>query len=181
MIKEKIERYKTFDEQEARDKEYFLNFMSSFQDVLTRENVFGHFTSSAFVLNETGNKMLVVYHNINDGWIYPWGHADGESDLLSVAVREVLEETGVRPIVRNQNIFGIQVLPVRGHVKHGKYVSAHVHLDVVYLMQASEEEALKFRPDESRSVKWVELDKAYDESFCDFIRPVHQKLIRKLG
>lgn len=101
MIKEKIERYKTFDEQEARDKEYFLNFMSSFQDVLTRENVFGHFTSSAFVLNETGNKMLVVYHNINDGWIYPGGHADGESDLLSVAVREVLEETGVRPIVRN--------------------------------------------------------------------------------
>lgn len=26
--------------------------------------------------------MVVVYHIINDGWIYPGGHADGEDDFL---------------------------------------------------------------------------------------------------
>ena len=40
--------------------------------------------------------MLVVYHIINDGWIYPGGHVDGAEDLLSVAVREVEEETGLK-------------------------------------------------------------------------------------
>ena len=37
--------------------------------------------------------MLVVYHN-NDVWVYPGGHADGEKNLLSVAIREVEEEQG---------------------------------------------------------------------------------------
>ena len=40
--------------------------------------------------------MVVVYHNINDGWIYPGGHADGEEKLLDVAIREVEEETGLK-------------------------------------------------------------------------------------
>jgi len=49
---------------------------------LTRDNIFGHFSASAFVVNKEKNKMVVVYHIINDGWIYPGGHADGEDDFL---------------------------------------------------------------------------------------------------
>ena len=75
-LKEQIENYKPFDE------------------VLTRNNIFGHFSASAFVVNKEKNKMVVVYHNIFDGWIYPGGHADGEEKLLNVAIREVEEETG---------------------------------------------------------------------------------------
>ena len=93
MLKEQIEKYIPFNEQEQIDKEQFLEFINTFDDVLTRNNVFGHFTSSAFVVNKDRTKMVVVYHIINDGWIYPGGHADGIDDLLSVAVREVEEET----------------------------------------------------------------------------------------
>ena len=70
-------------------------------------NIFGYFTASAFVVNKERNKMVVVYHIINDGWIYPGGHADGEEDLLKVAVREVEEETGLKVRVLDDNIYAI--------------------------------------------------------------------------
>ena len=179
-LKEQIENYVPFDEQEEKDKEQFLEFISSFEDVLTRENKFGHFSSSAFVVNKERTKMLVVYHIINDGWIYPGGHADGENNLLSVAVREVEEETGLKTKVLDNSIFGIQSVPVKGHIKRGKYVSAHLHLDVIFLMEADDTIPLVYREDESKGVKWVPFEKASDETMCDFIRTIHKKLIKKL-
>lgn len=179
-LKEKIENYIPYDEQEERDKEQYLNFIDKFDDVLTRNNVFGHFSASAFIVNKERTKMLVVYHIINDGWIYPGGHADGEENLLSVAVREVEEETGLKAKVLDENIYSIQSAPVKGHIKRGKYVSAHLHLDVVYLMEADDKIPLVYRDDESKGVKWVSFEEATDETMCDFIRPIHKKLIKKL-
>ena len=154
-FKEQIEKYVPFNEQEERDKEQFLKFMDTFDDVLTRDNIFGHFSASAFVVNKDKNKMVVVYHNINDGWIYPGGHVDGESDFLSVAIREVEEETGLKVKVLDKSIFSIQSAPVKGHVKKGKYVSAHLHLDVVYLLEADETQPLIFNESESSGVEWI--------------------------
>lgn len=179
-LKEQIEKYIPFDEQEQRDKEQYLKFIDSFNDVLTRDNVFGHFSASSFVVNKEKTKMLVVYHIINDGWMYPGGHADGESDLLAVAVREVEEETGLKAIVLDESIYSIQSAPVKGHIKRGKYVSAHLHLDILYLMEADDKMPLIYRDDESKGVKWVSFDEATDETMCDFIRPIHKKLIKKL-
>jgi len=179
-LKEQIEKYTPYDEQEQRDKEQYLEFINSFNDVLTRNNTIGHFSASACVVNKEKTKMLVVYHIINDGWIYPGGHADGESNLLSVAHREVEEETGLKATILDKNIFSIQSAPTKGHVKRGKYVSAHLHLDVVYLMEADDEIPLVYRDDESKGVKWVSFEDAYDNTMCDFIRPIHKKLIDKL-
>lgn len=179
-IREQIEHYIPYNEQEEKDKEQFLQFSDTFDNVLTRENKFGHLTSSAFVVNKERTKMLVVYHIINDGWIYPGGHADGETDLLSVAVREVEEETGLKTKVLDNSIFGIQSAPVKGHVKRGDYVSAHIHFDVVYLLEADDNIPLVYREDESKGVKWVSFDQACDETMCDFIRPIHKKIIDKL-
>ena len=181
MLKEKIESYIPFDEQEQKDKEQYLEFIDKFDDVLTRDNIFGHFSASAFVVNKERNKMVVVYHIINDGWIYPGGHADGEDDFLSVAVREVKEETGLKVKVLDENIYSIQSAPVKGHIKRGKYVSAHLHLDVLYIMEADDKIPLVYREDESKGVKWIPFEEADNDTMCDFIRPVHKKLIKKLG
>ena len=107
-LRKKIESYIPFDEQEEKDKEQFLEFIDNFDDVLTRDNIFGHFSASAFVVNKERTKMLVVYHIINDGWIYPGGHADGEENFLFVSLREVEEETGLKAKVLDDNIFAIQ-------------------------------------------------------------------------
>ena len=120
-LREQIEKYISFNEQEKTDKEYILKFIDTFDNVLTRENIFGHFSASAFVINKQRDKMLVVYHIINDGWIYPGGHADGENNLLSVALREVEEETGLKANVLSNEIYAIQVNSVQAHIKNGKF------------------------------------------------------------
>ena len=180
-LREQLEKYIPYDEQEERDKEQMLKFINDYDDVLTRNNIFGHFSASAFVVNKERTKMVVVYHIINDGWICPGGHADGEEDLLSVAVREVEEETGLKVKVLDNNIYSIQSAPVKGHIKLGKYVSAHLHLDVLYIMEADDTIPLVYREDESKGIKWIPFEEADNETMCDFIRPIHKKLIKKLN
>jgi len=178
-LRKSIENFVPYDEQEKIDKEQYLKFIDTFDDVLTRDNIFGHFSSSAFVVNKERTKMLVVYHIINDGWTYPGGHADGESDLLSVAIREVEEETGLKARVLDENVFAIQSAPVNGHVKRGKYVSAHIHFDVLYLLEADDNVELSFRPDESKGVKWIYLKDATNNDIVDFARENIKKIIQK--
>lgn len=179
-IKKQIEDFIPFNEQEKVDKEYFLKFIDTFDDVLTRDNLFGHFSASAFVVNKARTKMLVVYHNILDGWIYPGGHADGECDFLSVALREVEEETGLKAKILDKNIFGIQSGPVETHIKRGKLVPAHIHYDVIYLMEADENLPLVYREDESKGIKWIDFKDADSDTMVHWVKPVHRKLIEKL-
>ena len=180
MLRKQIEKFVPFNEQEQIDKQYFLKFLDTFDDVLTRDNLFGHMTASAFVVNKEKTKMIVVYHIINDGWIYPGGHADGEEDLLSVAIREVEEETGLKTKILDNNIFSIQAAPVVGHIKKGKYVPAHIHFDVLYLLEADENLELQYREDESKGVKWINFEDATADNIVDFIKPTHDKLIKKI-
>lgn len=179
-LKEQIESYIPFDETEEKIKDYILKWIDTFDDVLTRENEFGHFASSAFVVNKDRTKMLVVYPNIYDAWIFPGGHADGEENLLSVAVREVEEETGLKAKILDESIFAISASPIIGHIKREKYVPAHTHLDVVYLLEADDKEALAFRKEESKGVKWLPFEEAIGDNIVDFIRPVHKRLIKKI-
>ena len=180
-FREQMKNYIPFNEEEESIKNYMLKWIDTFDDVLTRENEFGHFASSAFVVNKERTKMLVVYHNIYDAWIFPGGHADGEENLLSVAVREVEEETGLKTKVLDDSIFAISASPIIGHIKRGKYVPAHTHLDVVYLLEANDKEMLVFREDESKGVKWITFEEAIGDNIVDFIRPVHKRLIEKLN
>ena len=179
-LKDKIEAYEPFNLQEEKDKLHFLKFINTFDDVLTRENEFGHFTSSAFVVNKQRTKMVVVYHNILKGWIYPGGHADGCEDLLKVAIKEVEEETNLKAKVIDNNIFAINANAAESHIRRGEFVPSHIHFDVVYLLEANEFDKLNYREEESKGVKWINLEDAYDDSMVGFIRPVHKKLVKKL-
>ena len=84
-----IEDFKPSCEQEEKDKEQLLEFINSFDDVLTRKNIIGHLCASAWVMNKEKTKILLVYHNIFGGYIFPGGHLDGETDSLAVAQREI--------------------------------------------------------------------------------------------
>ena len=89
-----IERYCPFNEQEEKDKALILNWIKTNDNAFSRENAVAHMTASAWVVNKDRSKVLMVYHNIYHSWSWLGGHADGETDLLAVAIREVKEEAG---------------------------------------------------------------------------------------
>lgn len=177
---EEIKKFVPIDEEENYEKEYLLKFIETHDDYLTRDNVFGHITSSAFVVNETHDKFLAVYHIINDGWMYLGGHADGDPNLLEVARREVFEESGVHAKVLSKDIFAIQNAVAKNHIKNGKHVHFHTHFDVMYIMEAKEDEVLTYDKDECKGVKWIDFKDADAEEIVPLARPVHLKCIEKL-
>ena len=179
---QEIRQYKPYNEQEEKDKIQMIKFIDSNEDILTRDNIFGHFTASSYVVNEDFNKTLLVKHNILGGYIFQGGHADGESDFLSVAIREVQEETGLDVSAYSKEIFSICSAPVKGHIKRGKYVSSHNHYDLLYLVVAKNADMEKIRilEDENSDIKWVNLDDSYNEEVVDWARPINKKIVERI-
>lgn len=177
---EEIKKYNPYNEQEGQDKEIILDCINRFQDILTRENRVAHITSSSFILNKAKDKALMIYHNIYDSWAWTGGHADGDEDLLAVAIKEAKEETGIKnihPIIND--IFSIDILPVFGHTKRGKYVSAHLHLNITYLLQGDDSDVLVIKEDENSGVKWISIDKINENCSEPEMMKVYSKLILK--
>ena len=136
-----LKQYKAYNEQEEHDKEVMLHLLETMPDIFERENETAHFTASSWLLNKEHDKVLLIYHNIYHSWSWTGGHADGEKDLLTVAKREAMEETGVTDIrAITDDIFSIEILTVDGHIKRGSYVPSHLHLNVTYLLEADEKE-----------------------------------------
>lgn len=181
-LKEQIENYKPYNEQEEKDKQTMLKYLNTFDDCLTRNNEFGHFTASSWAVNKERTKVLMIYHNIYQSWAWSGGHADGESDLLGTAIRELKEETGVENVtVVKPDIFSLEIVTVDGHIKRGKYVSSHVHLNLTYFLEVDENEILKIKPDENSGVKWVNLEDVEKESTEKWIcANIYRKLNDKL-
>ena len=179
-LRKTIENYIPSDEREEKDKEQMLKFIDSFDDVLTRNNIFGHFSASAFIVNKERTKFVGVYHIINDGWTYPGGHADGEEDLLKVAYREAFEETGLKVKILKEDPILLSSNAVDVHIKNGHYVSAHLHLDLLYLMEADENLPLKYSENESKGVKWIAFDDLEKEKMVEFTRPIIRKIKEKI-
>lgn len=161
MYTDNIRAYRPRNEQEETDRRIILEYIDQYPDtVLTRENEYAHITSSGFVVNRDASKVLMAHHNIYRVWAWTGGHADGEDDLLAVALREAREETGVvhiRPL--SEGIASLDILPVWGHVKRGKYVASHQHLNVSYLLVADEDDALAVREEENSGVAWLPADR----------------------
>ena len=178
-LKENLEKFIPYNEQEEVERKIMLKY---FDDVLTRKNKYGHFTSSAFVLNKERTKILMIYHKIYNSWAWTGGHSDGDSDLLYVAMKEAKEETGiknVKPI--SEDIYSLELITVNGHEKRGKYVGSHVHLNVTYLLEADENEDIRIKEDENSGVKWFPIDKVLEASSEPWVKDrVYTKIINKM-
>lgn len=177
-----IENYEPYNEQEQRDKELILQSLYREPDIFTRENTLAHMTASAWVVNKQRDKVLMVYHNIYHSWSWLGGHADGETDLLKVAIREVQEESGIQNVIPiREKIFSLESLTVDGHMKKGKYVSSHLHLNVTYLLEADEQEVLAVKPDENSGVAWFTPEGAVESSTEPWFQEnIYRKLNHKL-
>lgn len=178
---QEITAYTPINEQEERDKEVMLQYITKNPDYLERSNLIAHFTASIWTVNKERTKTLMVYHNIYNSWSWIGGHADGIEDLRSVAMRELQEETGVaHATLVNEKIFSLESLTVDGHMKKGIYVPSHLHLNVTYLAEADENEILIVNDEENQAVKWFSFEDALKASTEPwFVENIYKKLIDK--
>lgn len=182
MIRDDILKYEPVNEQETADKEQILRFLDRAETPFLRENKTAHMTASSWIVNADGTKVLMVYHRIYDSWSWTGGHADGEENLLSVAMREAREETGVKSLrLLSDGIFSLEVLTVDGHEKRGEYVPSHLHMNVTYLLEADETEPLKICEDENSGVAWFSTEDALKASTEPwFVERIYKKLNSKM-
>lgn len=178
MYFDDINNYIPVNEQEEADLKVIKKFINDFNDFsLDRNNIYGHLTASAWVINKSATKILLNYHNIYKNWGWLGGHADNNPDLLNVSLKEVQEESGLSNIIPVLEApISIEILPVSYHIKNNKFVSSHIHYNLTYLIMADENEKLTIKPDENSGLKWVDIDNVIESVDEECMKPIYKKL-----
>ena len=178
---ESLQNYIPYDMQEEKDKTFFIKCEQK-EQILTRDNETCHLTSSAFIINKSWNKVLCIHHNIYNSWTWVGGHADGDDDMLFVAKKETKEETSLQNFnVISESPIAIDSLPVKGHIKRGKYIPAHIHLNFTYLFEADESELVSIKEDENSNICWLTFEELLEKSSEDYMIPAFKKVIEKIN
>ena len=179
---EQLLTYIPYNEQEEKDRDEILRWLDEDADIFTRNNAAAHMTASSWVTDQTCTRILMAYHNIYRSWSWLGGHADGNTNLLRVAMREVREESSVSdvsPLLETP--FSVEILTVDGHEKRGHYVGSHLHLNITYLLEADSRSMLASNPEENSAVGWFPLDEAVSMSSEQWFRErIYSKLNEKL-
>lgn len=164
-----------------KDSAQVARWIHQYGEALLTRMPQGHLTAAGFVLNPARTRTLMIYHNIYQSWAWTGGHADGERDLLAVALREAQEETGVscRPI--DGTVCSADIIPVIAHIKRGQPVAAHVHLNFAFALECDEDATLRVKPDENSAVGWIDLDDLPNRIAPQdaHMLPIYQKIIAK--
>ncbi len=135
--------------QESATVARFDDFVDSHPDCFHRSCRVGHVTGSAWIVDATGDRVLLAHHRKLGRWLQPGGHSDGEPDTLAVALREAREESGLDVRALDDAIFDIDVhrVPARGREP------AHRHFDVRFLVRAAHDRFTV--SEESHALAWV--------------------------
>lgn len=174
VLIQSLEAYAPADELEAQHKVKILHFLRTESHCYERRNLNGHLTASSLILNQSRDKALMLHHAKLQIWLQPGGHADGETDLLGVALKEAQEETGLSTFkVLSKDIFDVDMHLIPSH----KQVPAHYHLDIRFLLEADSQIPL-ISNHESNQLAWIPFTemKAFngDESVLRMVRKVSQ-------
>jgi 8-oxo-dGTP pyrophosphatase MutT (NUDIX family) len=152
--------YAPRDAAERRFKARMLALLADEPRALWRD-VFspGHFTGSALVTSQRRDKVLLMKHKFIGRWMQFGGHADGASNVASVALREASEESGFREdsFTLCGDVFDIDVHPIPANP--AKDEPAHEHFDVRILLQLDDSLPLPPNP-EGLTLCWLPLDQA---------------------
>lgn len=144
-----------YDTQDREQVETIITFLAQAHQPYSREEVSGHITGSALVVNPMRTHVLLTHHRKLGKWIQLGGHSDGDANTLRVAHREAYEESGLPPesiIPVSEHIFDIDIhdIPARGEEP------AHRHYDIRFLFEADDSIPLVVS-EESHDVAWVEI------------------------
>jgi len=135
-------------------------------DCFLRSCLPGHVTASAWILSRDQRRFLLTHHRKLGRWLQLGGHADGETQVASVAVREADEESGLGPFA----FLGVcdpvggplpvdvdvHAIPARAGDGAGQGEPAHEHHDLRFALVASRDDVRL--SGESVALRWFEMD-----------------------
>ncbi|MEA3210526.1 MAG: hypothetical protein QOE70_3583 [Chthoniobacter sp.] len=167
------------DEEPIRGR--MLELLDTTPDCFQRWAFPAHFTGSALVVSGDGQRTLLHHHRKLDRWLQFGGHCDGEADVLRVARREALEESGIEGlIVASARPFDLDIHEIPP--KDGEPI--HFHYDIRYVLIAPEDAAGAVS-EESHELRWFTAaeaqELALDEGLRRLIRKWQQLLARRSG
>ena len=132
-----------------------VEYIENNPDCFEREHEPIHVTGSAWVVNPERNLVLLVHHGKLHDWYQPGGHADGDPDVLRVAMRETQEESGVDEShihLLLPEVFDVDIHMIPATPKD----PVHGHIDIRFLLEIDDVHDVP-GSDESHEVKWVPL------------------------
>lgn len=150
----KLEAYSPEFEEEKKFRASLLTFIEKNSACFERTLQEGHITGSGWIVNESRSKALLTHHRKLDKWLQPGGHADGDADIVRVATKEVVEESGLGSVrLISSAIFDIDIHLIPGFGA----TPEHLHYDVRFLFEADEAEPLTITR-ESKDLAWIALN-----------------------
>ncbi|MGN6121065.1 MAG: NUDIX hydrolase [Rhodanobacter sp.] len=149
----------------------FEDFAQTHADAFERSNPVAHFTGSAWLVSADGERVLLMHHRKLDRWLQPGGHADGDTDLARVALREAEEETGLAGLHVDGGIFDVD----RHRIPARADEPEHWHYDLRYVVRASADESFVVNA-ESHALAWRPVNEvAADETLDTSLRRMARK------
>lgn len=153
----------------------FRDFVTRHPDAARRELAVGHLTGSAWVVSADGRRVLLTHHRKLNRWLQPGGHADGDTDLAHVALREAEEETGLRDLSIEPAIFDLDQHPIPSRGDEAQ----HWHYDVRFVVRAGGSEVFAVS-NESHALEWREIvDVAEDARIDESVRRMAWKWLAR--
>lgn len=154
-----------FGAQHARNVEVarlFESFVHEHADCARRELQIGHLTGSAWLVSADGQRILLTHHRKLNRWLQLGGHADGDTNLAAVALREAEEESGLTDLSVEPDIYDLDRhwIPERGNEP------GHWHYDMRFVVRAngSEEFAIS---EESLALAWKDIVEIANDAEAD--------------
>ncbi|WP_143959925.1 NUDIX domain-containing protein [Litoribacter populi] len=157
QLRKLLENYRTPFEEESL---FIDDFIALTHDDLafSRQRVQGHFTASAWIVNRRRTHALMTHHRKLNRWLQLGGHADGNENLLEVAMKEAQEESGLTSL----RIVDVSIFDIDRHIIPANQKDPeHFHYDVRFLIEASIDEPLVISP-ESKDLAWVPYETVED-------------------
>ena len=128
----------------------FLALLQDRENPFRRERLAGHFTGGAWLVSADGQRILMTHHRKLGRWLQLGGHADGDTDMALVALKEAEEESGLPGLtVEGDAIFDLD----RHWIPERRDVPGHWHYDVRYVVRAGAAESF-IVSEESLDLAW---------------------------
>ena len=176
-----LSQFKPADAAETAKRDNLLQDVQNRAEELLFRTVSPHLTASLWIMDSSCTQVLMVHHNIYKSYSWTGGHADGEADLLAVAVREAEEESGVQHLqIPTPQLLALELLPVAPHTRRGEQVAAHQHYCAVFAAFANPQLPLTHRPEENSDARWLPADRLADYVTETAMLPLYAKLTARM-